>query len=147
MRNLIPQTNSVDPLSQDLRAQFESIQRLISQQQQNQKMEHTETDDETLDDTLDSSSDETVTQMALSTAIAAQREIDCLLNGISELENMLSEEDATFQSSSDEPIRPHPVRINNNNIDENQNAFIVKNDLNGRQTRKSIGKKKSSIVK
>ncbi len=90
MRNLIPRTDDDDLLPSDLRAQFESLQHLISQQ----KQENTETDEET----LGSNGDETLIHMAVSTAVNAEKEINGLLNGIAELEHMLDED--SFVSSS-----------------------------------------------
>ena len=106
MRHLIPnQSTDVnseidDPLTDGLKFKFQTVQRYLSlQQQQRQKQKQhqglkNDSIDDTDDETLESSSfDQVATLMALSTAISAQHEIDSLLNGITELETMLMQQE------------------------------------------------------
>ncbi len=130
MRHLIPnQSNDTDansendPLTDDLKFKFQTIQRYLSQQSQLREGNKNDTSvhpvDDTDDETLDSSSDEAATLMALSTAISAQHEIDSLLNGISELESMLQEEDI-FPHREELQGHHNPLILNQDQLDHDE---------------------------
>lgn len=143
VRNFIPRIDD-DPLPPNLRAQFESLQHLISQQ----KLDRTETDDEL---TLGSSTsrsdhdDTVVTQMALSTAISAQREIDCLLNGITELENMLNTDVHDHHDSRHEHAHGHSYHNNRSNNRDPAVVVIINNDHTNDQHHEKQARKSSSM--
>ena len=130
MRELIPRTDD-DLLPSDLRAQFELLQHLISQQ----KKENTETDEES----LGSNSDETVIHMAVSTAVSAQREINGLLNGIAELEYMLDEEDSVSTSEDNSDNGNVILEIDNKNSSKH---VCLKSELDGKDKQETpLGRK------
>lgn len=82
MRNFVPKSDD-DIVPLELQSQFETLQHIMLE-----KKQHPEADNEMTDCTYE----DTLTRMALSTAISVQREIDGLLNGIAELENMLNDD-------------------------------------------------------
>ena len=83
MRNFIPKSdNNILPL--EIQCQFETLQHAL----QEKKQHHSDIENEM----AVCISEDTLARMALSTAISVQREIDGLLNGIAELENMLSDD-------------------------------------------------------
>lgn len=152
MRHLIPNlstntsrssgdTNSEnDILSNDLKYKFEAVERYLSQGQQHQQQQQQEghlqqpfdeTDDETLDSSsgVGSSSDDVAMLMSLSTAISAQHEIDSLMNGITELENMIQQKDVdndNYDTTARKRIHDH----NQNGViqtEESQNEEIISN--------------------
>ncbi len=89
MPNFIP-TIDDDQLPQTILAQFEMMQNIIAKEQNNSSKNEG-----------DSRSNNEATRAALSLALSVQYEIDGLLNGISELENILDDEDqfdATYKS-------------------------------------------------
>mmetsp|Transcript_160 Transcript_160/g.234 ORF Transcript_160/g.234 Transcript_160/m.234 type:complete len:144 (-) Transcript_160:31-462(-) len=133
MRELIPRTDEDDDvLPSHLRAQFELLQHLISKQNQ----ENSETDDET----IEYNGDETVIHMAVSTSMAAQREINGLLNGIAELENML-DEDSSASNSQDSNNGSDSFLVELDNKSSNKHDG-VKNELDGKDKQKTpMGRK------
>lgn len=93
MPNFIP-TMDDDQLPQKIRAQFEMIQNIIKKEQNNSSKDENEGD---------SRSNNEATRTALSLALSVQYEIDVLLKGISELENILDDKDqcdATYKPFS-----------------------------------------------
>lgn len=127
MPNLVPPTrdHAEDPMSPQLRAQFTSFQQLHSQHHhqgspsKDRQGSGEDTDDETSSHHLLSKNShgrnhDHILRMAMTTAIASQAEIDALMNGISELENIIqanntsSARDRTRMSPRD---ATHPLHI------------------------------------
>ncbi len=146
-------TKDHHPLPDDLKFKFQALQNHLSsatasthieeeeEQRHNESSIYTETDDDgDYDDeqTLNSNSsgtyistvggtDEVGALMALSTALSAQNEIDSLMNGIAELEDMLREEmqgfgggttmdtSSALHSSSDTVLGPLALTRKNEN--------------------------------
>ena len=141
MRHLIPNLSTStessdanrenDTLSNDLKYKFEAVERYLAQGQGQRHQVHLhqpldETDDEFLDSSSgigssSSSSDDVGKLMALSTAILAQHEIDSLMNGISELENMIQQED-------DNNAAVEPTCVREQIHDQNANGVIQTKD-------------------
>ena len=120
--NLVPPSRDIgeDPMSTQLREQFRAFQQLHSQHHHqdtsapSSKTSSTaeDTDDETLPEDFhirassssfdcDSSNHNHMHDMAISTAIAAQNEIDSLMNGIAEFERAISSRTLTSASVND----------------------------------------------
>lgn len=111
MPNIVPMSSNLDedPMSSELRKQFRSIQamhqnHILSEQKSKDGNVDNETDEESFSDHHDlhvsssSSSSQNIEcmqnqsliEMAFSTSISAQSEINSLLNGIADLENMIA---------------------------------------------------------
>jgi len=127
MANLIPIVEK-DALSPELQAQFESLHRLLSQQ--NQDTKHNVTPEEIEDEilyrqgtvTIDGTVQCSARQLAISTAISTQTEIERLLRGISELEHMLENDD----DEDDRHRLSNTMGVNNNqNIASQVNIYNV----------------------
>lgn len=116
MPNIVPMSSNLDedPMSSELRKQFRSVQamhqnHILSQQKSKDGSVDNETDEESFSDHpdlhLSSSSssspnlgcmqNQSLIDMAFSTSISAQSEINSLLNGISDLENMIAASNST----------------------------------------------------
>jgi len=126
MANLIPIVEK-DALSPELQAQFESLHRLS---QQNQDTKHNVTPEEIEDEilyrqgtvTIDGTVQCSARQLAISTAISTQTEIERLLRGISELEHMLENDD----DEDDRHRLSNTMGVNNNqNIASQVNIYNV----------------------
>lgn len=115
MPDFIPSTE-VDRLPSQLQAQFDSLKNILLQNNQND-------DSLTEDNAICSSRDDTATKMALSIAISVQREIDGLLNGITELENILEDDENSLRSTNNTCIC-----YNDDNITNTRSNNYVTND-------------------
>jgi hypothetical protein len=104
MQHLIEDTSD-DHISLSLKAKFETLQKTLNEKKRNASE-------------IDERSNEHITQMAMSTAIAAQKAIDGLLHGITELEDMLLEDDFESESTNNDAK-------SNNSISEIKNLHTV----------------------
>lgn len=123
MKNIIPQNSSIlneEVMSTELKNQFLALQHLHSEQESQRSLHHntptgsntclsslSASNHESMDDEdhnestyiSTSSSESSVMNLAVSTAMKAQHEIDSLMRGITELERMLK-----YQTESSENI-------------------------------------------
>lgn len=124
MRNFVPKSDD-DILPLELKTQFETLQHVLLEKKQH----HSGVENEVIDCTCE----DTMTKMALSTAISVQREIDGLLNGIVELENMLNDDKHSPESdqriytgSSKTETNSKNLRINPRKNVEKEGSSVIK---------------------
>jgi hypothetical protein len=132
MPNLIPPSRDLgeDPMSPQLRAQFRSFQNRHSSQRHRQGQGQ-ETDDETLSQHLADddghgrhNNHDHILRMAMTTAISSQNEIEALMNGIAELEDIIQATPSACDrvGASD---AAHPIRIGSSSQNRNQGNIHV----------------------
>lgn len=130
MRDLIPRKDydnhdddddDDDVLNSDLKAQFELLQHLISNKQDKGETHHGKPG---------SKVDEKVVHMAVSASISVQREINGLLNGIAELEQMLHEDSSVPNVKESNEISNSLLELDNGRT--KKHAGGVKDDIDGK---------------